>query len=46
MLTKETALKKIAELVERFEEQYASYKKADYNETLHRDLLTFSKLLI
>ncbi|MBK7572030.1 MAG: N-6 DNA methylase [Bacteroidia bacterium] len=36
MLTKETALKKIAELVERFEEQYASYKKADYNETLTR----------
>ncbi len=36
MVTKETALKKIAELVERFEEQYSSYKKADYNETLTR----------
>ena len=36
MVTKETAYKKIAELVERFEEQYDSYKKADYNETLTR----------
>ena len=36
MVTKETAYKKIAELVERFDEQYDSYKKADYNETLTR----------
>ncbi len=36
MVTKETAYKKIAELVERFEEQFESYKKADYNETLTR----------
>ena len=36
MITKEVAYKKIAELVERFEEQYDSYKKADYNETLTR----------
>ncbi len=36
MVTKEIAHKKIAVLVERFEEQYASYKKADYNETLTR----------
>jgi hypothetical protein len=36
MITKETAHKKIAELVERFEEQFESYKKAGYNETLTR----------
>lgn len=36
MLNKETAFKKIADLVERFEEQYDSYKKAEYNETLTR----------
>ena len=36
MLSKELAYKKISELVERFEEQYDSYKKADYNETLTR----------
>jgi len=36
MVTKETAYQKIAELVERFAEQYDSYKKADYNETLTR----------
>jgi type I restriction-modification system DNA methylase subunit len=36
MTTKESALKKIAELVERFTEQNESYKKADYNETLTR----------
>jgi len=36
MVTKETAYKKIVELVERFEEQYDSYKKAEYNETLTR----------
>lgn len=36
MTDKETAYKKISELVERFEEQYTSYKKADYNETLTR----------
>lgn len=36
MITKEAAYKKISELVERFEEQFASYKKSDYNETLTR----------
>ena len=36
MINKETAYKKISELVERFEEQYTSYKKSDYNETLTR----------
>jgi len=36
MVTKETAYKKISELVQRFEEQYASYKNSDYNETLTR----------
>jgi len=36
MLTKEEAHKKIADLVERFEEQAASYKKVDYNETQTR----------
>ena len=36
MLNKETAYKKIAELVDRFEEQYDSYKNADYNETQTR----------
>lgn len=36
MTTKDIARQKIAELVERFEEQFASYKKADYNETLTR----------
>jgi len=36
MITKEAAYKKITELVERFEEQFASYKKSDYNETLTR----------
>ncbi len=36
MSTKETAHKKISELVERFTEQYNSYKKTDYNETLTR----------
>lgn len=36
MVNKESAYKKVAELVERFEEQYISYKKADYNETLTR----------
>ncbi len=36
MITKEAAYKKISELVERFEEQLVSYKKADYNETLTR----------
>ena len=33
---KEIAQKKIAELIERFEEQLESYKKSDYNETLTR----------
>ncbi len=36
MITRETAYQKIAGLIERFEEQYESYKKADYNETLTR----------
>ncbi|MEZ5195135.1 MAG: N-6 DNA methylase [Bacteroidales bacterium] len=36
MIDKEAAFKKISELVERFNEQFASYKKADYNETLTR----------
>ncbi|GHT10806.1 adenine methyltransferase [Bacteroidia bacterium] len=36
MLAKEQALQKIKLLVERFDEQYASYKSADYNETLTR----------
>ena len=36
MFTKEEALKKIAALVERFDEQKISYKKADYNETQTR----------
>lgn len=30
MINKESAYKKISELVERFEEQYESYKKSDY----------------
>jgi len=36
MITKEAAFQKISELVERFEEQYDSYMKSDYNETLTR----------
>ncbi|MCE5332271.1 MAG: N-6 DNA methylase [Bacteroidales bacterium] len=36
MITKEAAYKKISELVDRFEEQFVSYKKSDYNETLTR----------
>ncbi len=36
MITKEQAIQKIAELVERFSEQYDSYRKAEYNETLTR----------
>lgn len=36
MITRETAYQKIAGLIERFEEQYESYKRADYNETLTR----------
>ena len=36
MITKESAFKKIAELVERFGEQIDSYKNSDYNETLTR----------
>jgi len=36
MINKEAAYKKISELVERFEEQFDSYKKGDYNETLTR----------
>jgi len=35
-LNKESAYKKISELVERFEEQYDSYKNPAYNETLTR----------
>jgi predicted type IV restriction endonuclease len=36
MTDKEKAYKTISELVERFSEQYQSYKKADYNETMTR----------
>ncbi len=36
MIDKLTAQKKIADLVIRFEEQYASYKNSDYNETQTR----------
>ncbi|MFH2028996.1 MAG: TaqI-like C-terminal specificity domain-containing protein [Bacteroidota bacterium] len=36
MISKEAAYNKISELVERFGEQFDSYKKADYNETLTR----------
>lgn len=36
MATKEQAYSKIQELVMRFDEQYDSYKQADYNETLTR----------
>lgn len=36
MTPKEVAYNEIAELVERFTEQYDSYKKSDYNETLTR----------
>lgn len=36
MIDKETAYKKISDLVTRFEEQYDFYKKSDYNETLTR----------
>lgn len=36
MISKESAYQKISELVERFEEQFASYKNPDYNETLTR----------
>ncbi len=36
MIEKETAYNKISELVDRFEEQYTSYKNGDYNETSTR----------
>ncbi|MFA4853696.1 MAG: N-6 DNA methylase, partial [Bacteroidales bacterium] len=36
MTNKETAYKKISELIVRFDEQIQSYKKTDYNETLTR----------
>lgn len=36
MIDKYTARRKIKELVERFEEQYDSYRRAEYNETLTR----------
>lgn len=36
MIDKEAAYKKISELVERFTDQYESYKKSDYNETRTR----------
>src|SRR3990172_4937117 len=36
MITKEEAYRKISELVDRFSDQYESYKKSDYNETLTR----------
>lgn len=39
-ITKEEALKKISDLVERFEEQLPSYKKQEYNETqVRRDFI-------
>src|SRR4030042_2366799 len=36
MIDKQSAQKKIFDLVTRFEEQYASYKNSDYNETQTR----------
>jgi hypothetical protein len=36
MINRDTAYQKVAELVERFEEQFDSYKKAEYNETMTR----------
>ena len=36
MITKEAALQKISDLVTRFDEQFASYKSPEYNETLTR----------
>ncbi len=36
MTNKEAAFQKVSELVKRFGEQYESYKKSDYNETLTR----------
>jgi hypothetical protein len=36
MITKEAAFQKISELVDRFEEQFDSYKSVNYNETLTR----------
>lgn len=36
MITKDTAINKVASLVDRFEEQKESYKRSDYNETLTR----------
>lgn len=36
MTTKEEAYKTVADLVDRFSEQFDSYKKSDYNETLTR----------
>jgi type I restriction-modification system DNA methylase subunit len=36
MITKEEAIVKVSELVKRFEEQYDSYRKAEYNETMTR----------
>lgn len=36
MVNKDTAYKTISELVDRFTDQYESYKKSDYNETLTR----------
>lgn len=36
MVSKEAALQKISQLVERFSEQIGSYKHSDYNETLTR----------
>ncbi len=36
MTTKESALQKISELVQRFNQQFESYKRVDYNETMTR----------
>lgn len=36
MITKDSAYNKISNLVIRFDEQYASYRRSEYNETLTR----------
>jgi hypothetical protein len=48
MITKQPAHQAISELVQRFEEQKDSYKKADYNETpARRDFIDpFFKLVV
>jgi hypothetical protein len=39
MISKEAAYTIVEDLVTRFDEQIASYKKTDYNETLSRDFI-------